>query len=61
MEGIKRGDITRIAELTGFSYDMVKKVIKGDRRNIAILNAAKKLIQGRREIGRTSPRRKNHA
>lgn len=56
MEGLRRGDLVLIAEVTGLSYEMVKKVLKGERSNTRITRAAQKLIRSRQSFLNTTKR-----
>lgn len=46
-EAKRHGDITRIAEQTGFSEPMVSLTLRGLRNNEAIVNKAYRLVKDR--------------
>lgn len=43
----RRGDVTRIAEETGYTVSMVSKTLRGLRSNIQIVNKAYRLVRER--------------
>lgn len=43
----RHGDITRIAEETGYSKPMVSRTLNGQRNNITIVNKAYRLVKDR--------------
>lgn len=45
---LKRGEITSIAERTGFHPTYVSRVLNGERNNTAIVATAETLTKGRR-------------
>ena len=45
----RRGDVTRIAEETGFTKAMVSMTLRGLRNNEEIVNKAYRLVRNRQE------------
>lgn len=43
----RRGDVTRIAEETGYSQSMVSRTLRGLRNNVAIVNKGYRLVKDR--------------
>lgn len=46
-EAKRRGDVTRVADETGYSTSMVSKTLRGLRNNIGIVNKAYRLVKDR--------------
>jgi predicted transcriptional regulator len=46
-EAKRRGDVTRIADETGYSTSMVSKTLRGLRSNSQIVNRAYRLVRER--------------
>lgn len=46
-EAKRRGDVTRVADETGYSTSMVSKTLHGLRNNVNIVNKAYRLIKDR--------------
>ena len=46
-EAKRRGDITRVAEETGYTTSMVSKTLRGLRNNMSIVNKAYRLVKDR--------------
>lgn len=46
-EAKRHGDVTRIAEETGFTQSMVSKTLRGLRNNESIVNKAYRLVKDR--------------
>lgn len=46
-DAMKRGDLQKVANKTGFSYDMVSKTLRGVRNNESIVNTAYRLVKDR--------------
>lgn len=46
-EAKRRGDMTRIAEETGYTPSMVSKTLRGLRNNMSIVNKAYRLVKDR--------------
>lgn len=46
-EAKRRGDVTRVADETGYSTSMVSKTLRGLRNNISIVNKAYRLVKDR--------------
>jgi len=44
----KPGDMNYVANVTGYSYDMVTKTLRGERNNEVIVNTAYRLVKNRR-------------
>ncbi len=52
--GIEYGDIRKIARITGYSYDYVRRVlIYGSRRNDKISKAAETIVESNKILGLT--------
>ncbi|GAB3735087.1 hypothetical protein [Spirosoma lituiforme] len=51
---LKHGDQARIAEITGFTHDYVKKVIRGRRKNAQIISVAEQLLADRARLASQS-------
>jgi hypothetical protein len=47
---IRPVDIQVVAEITGFTSDYVRRVIAGTRKNPAIIEAAEKVVENRRQL-----------
>ena len=43
----RRGDVSRIAEETGYSQSMVSRTLRGLRNNVAIVNKGYRLVKDR--------------
>ena len=43
----RRGDVTKVAEATGYSVSHVSRVIRGHRNNASILSAAYRMTRRR--------------
>lgn len=50
---LKRGDLVQLAEITGYGYEMVRKVIAGTRNNDIIIKAANDLLDHRASLAAT--------
>lgn len=46
---LRHGDIKTLMEVTGYSRDLIQKVLKGDRTNEEVLSAAKIIADARKE------------
>ena len=46
-EAKRRGDVTRVADETGYSTSMVSKTLRGLRNNMSIVNKAYRLVKDR--------------
>ena len=46
-EAKRRGDVTRVAEETGYTTSMVSKTLRGLRNNESIVNKAYRLVKDR--------------
>lgn len=46
-EAKRRGDVTRIADETGYTTSMVSKTLRGLRNNESIINKAYRLVKDR--------------
>ena len=46
-EAKRRGDVTRVADETGYSTSLVSKTLRGLRNNIGIVNKAYRLVKDR--------------
>lgn len=46
-EAKRHGDITRVAELTGYTQPMVSMTLRGLRNNTSIVNKAYRLVKDR--------------
>jgi hypothetical protein len=46
----RQGDITTIAEATGYSPAMVSRTLRGQRNNETIVNKAYRLVRNRAEL-----------
>ena len=46
----RQGDITTIAEATGYSPAMVSRTLRGERNNETIVNKAYRLVRNRAEL-----------
>ena len=44
----RTGDVTTVATKTGYSIDMASKTLRGVRNNETIVNAAYRLVRGRK-------------
>lgn len=55
----QRGDITAVAKITKYSYDMAKAVAYGTRKNIVISQAFEQLQRDRERMVASVPARKN--
>lgn len=55
---LKHGDQARIAEITGFTHDYVKKVIRGRRHNQQIIEVARQLLADRNRLNAATDKRK---
>lgn len=49
---LEYGDIKMVAQLTGYSYEMARAVLKGRRKNETIVLAAKELRKSREELAK---------
>lgn len=49
-ESLVSGDMPFLAKSTGYSYETIKKVLDGERKNDLIVNAAKILIEGKKSL-----------
>lgn len=54
VEGLKHGDQARIAEITGFTHDYVKKVMQGRRKNRKITAVANQIVADRQRLAQQS-------
>ena len=46
-DAMKPGDISKVAQQTGYSLDMASKTLRGLRNNDSIVNAAYRLVKDR--------------
>ncbi|WP_080058944.1 hypothetical protein [Spirosoma aerolatum] len=53
---LKHGDQARIAEITGFTHDYVKKVMQGIRHNKKILEVAEQMVAIREQLSQENNR-----
>ena len=49
-DAMKKGDLQEVAIRTGYSYDMISKVLRGLRNNDTIVNTAYRLVKDRQPL-----------